>query len=543
MKIKRGIDGPAAMDAAMDAAMVRTSADADRAESAAAAAESGSQVGAQAGPAGRLVAVDIPYAFAKKFGVLVLEHGQDQMKVALRQGADPLSLLEVRRHFAVPFAVELAEPAQFDRYLAEHYALGGATAAIVDEFADSPDALANLLPSAEDLLESADDAPVIRLINGIIAEAIRQGASDIHLEPYEASLVVRLRNDGVLREKLRLPASVAPVIVSRIKVMARLDIAERRVPQDGRIGLMLGGKHVDVRVSTLPSRAGERVVLRVLDKENTGMSLNLLGMSDSCLDILRAALAEPNGIILVTGPTGSGKTTTLYAGLKQLNDGSRNILTVEDPVEYALDGIGQTQVNEKVGMTFAAGLRAILRQDPDVVMVGEIRDRETAEIAVQAALTGHLVLSTVHTNDALGAVTRLRDMKIEPFLLASTLRAVIAQRLVRRLCQQCRQPVQCDTGMAALLGFEAGTVVYQPVGCPACKGQGYQGRIGVFEAVRVDENIRKLINNGGDEAILAKHAFIQNPNIASAARALVKSGETTPEEAIRISRSEDSRNA
>jgi general secretion pathway protein E len=487
--------------------------------------------------------VDIPYAFAKKNGVVLRAHADGRLSVALCEGADPVSLLEVRRYLAMPFDVEIAEQALFDRYLAEHYSVDGSAAQIVDEFTGSHDMLGDFLPTAEDLLDSADDAPVIRLINGIIAEAVRQGASDIHIEPYETGLVVRLRNDGVLEEKLRLPPSVAPVIVSRIKVMARLDIAERRVPQDGRIGLTLGGKLIDVRVSTLPSRAGERVVLRVLDKENTGMSLDLLGISDECLEVLTAALAEPNGIILVTGPTGSGKTTTLYAGLKRLNDGSRNILTVEDPVEYAVEGVGQTQVNEKVGMTFAAGLRAILRQDPDVVMVGEIRDRETADIAVQAALTGHLVLSTVHTNDAIGAVTRLRDMKIEPFLLASTLRAVVAQRLVRRLCAECREPVQCDNRLGALLGFEAGTVVYQATGCPSCKQTGYQGRIGVFEAVRVDETIRKIINAGGDEAVLAQHAFIHSPNLASAARKLVRSGETTPEEAIRISRSEEGGNA
>ncbi len=482
--------------------------------------------------------IDIPYGFAKKNGVVVIDQRDGHIRIALREGADPVALLEVRRFLALPVDIEIAPVDVFERYLANHYAMDGSAAEVVDAFADDM-ILGDFLPTTDDLLDSADDAPIIRLINGIISEAIRQGASDIHIEPYEKNVIVRLRNDGILKEKLSLPASVAPVIVSRIKVMARLDIAERRVPQDGRISLTLGSKMVDVRVSTLPSRAGERVVLRVLDKENTGISLDLIGMSQSTLDLLNAALAEPNGIILVTGPTGSGKTTTLYACLKKLNDGSRNILTVEDPVEYAVDGIGQTQVNEKVGMTFAAGLRAILRQDPDVVMVGEIRDRETAEIAVQAALTGHLVLSTVHTNDALGAITRLRDMRIEPFLLASTLRLVVAQRLVRRLCHACRQPVQCDSNMAALLGFEPGTVIYSAQGCPTCKNQGYNGRIGVFEAVRVDETIRKLINVGGDEAVLSKHAFVQGKNLSSAAREMVRKGETSAEEAIRISRSGD----
>jgi general secretion pathway protein E len=280
------------------------------------------------------------------------------------------------------------------------------------------------------------------------------------------------------------------------------------------------------------------VVLRLLDKENANMDLGLLGMSPRTHKILAEALAEPNGIILVTGPTGSGKTTTLYSCLKQLNDGSRNMLTVEDPVEYAIEGVGQTQVNAKVGLTFAAGLRAILRQDPDVVMIGEIRDHETAEIAVQASLTGHLVLSTVHTNDAIGAITRMRDMKIEPFLLASTLRAVVAQRLVRRLCPDCREPVQADGSLASLLGFDKGTVVYRPVGCDACNHTGFAGRIGVFEAVRVDETIRRLINDNGDEAIIARHAFLNAPNLGSAARELVRTGQTTAEEAIRISRRE-----
>jgi general secretion pathway protein E len=308
------------------------------------------------------------------------------------------------------------------------------------------------------------------------------------------------------------------------------------VPQDGRISLTLAGKLLDVRVSTLPSRVGERVVLRILDKENAGIALDGLGMTEALHGLLRESFTEPNGIILVTGPTGSGKTTTLYAGLRLLNDGTRNILTVEDPVEYAVDGIGQTQVNPKVGLTFAAGLRAILRQDPDVVMVGEIRDRETAEIAVQASLTGHLVLSTVHTNDAVGAVTRMRDMKIEPFLLASTLRAIVAQRLVRRLCPECRRPDEATPSVAALLGVEPGTILYEPGGCEACGGTGFKGRIGVFEAIRIDDTIRRLINDGGDEVAIARHAFAREPSLSTAARELVRQGLTTPEEAVRISR-------
>lgn len=484
--------------------------------------------------------IDIPYAFALKHGVIIVDANPAATHIALREGADPRVLIEVRRHLGHGFDVDFVSAARFDELLSDHYAMDShaAVAGALAVGESSLDILATDLPTADDLLDSADDAPAIRLINGIIADAARQGVSDIHIEPYESALVVRMRIDGLLREVLKMPAHVAPVVVSRIKVMARLDIAERRVPQDGRIGLTLGGKSLDVRVSTLPSRAGERVVLRLLDKDTAGIDFDLLGLNGAADTILRGALAEPNGIILVTGPTGSGKTTTLYAALKILNDGSRNILTVEDPVEYAVDGVGQTQVNAKVGLSFAAGLRAILRQDPDVVMVGEIRDRETADIAVQASLTGHLVLSTVHTNDAIGAITRLRDMKVEPFLIASSLRAVIAQRLVRRLCPECREPVQAEGSVASLLGFDPGTIVYRAHGCPACGQTGYKGRIGVFEALKVDETIRRLINDGGDEAIIARHAFLHAPTLGSAARALVRAGETTPEEAIRISRRE-----
>ncbi|WEK43445.1 MAG: type II secretion system ATPase GspE [Candidatus Sphingomonas colombiensis] len=476
--------------------------------------------------------VQLPYAFARRFGVIL-----DGARVALREGADPKALIEVRRVVGHPFDVETVASTAFDRLLSDHYAMDGqATALAAVGMGDELDLLADGIPTAEDLLDTADDAPAIRLINGVIADAARHGVSDIHIEPYETGLVVRMRIDGVLRETLRMPPHVASVVVSRIKVMARLDIAERRVPQDGRMGLTLGGKLLDVRVSTLPSRAGERVVLRILDKDNAGIDLDALGMSQRMHALIDHAIHEPNGIVLVTGPTGSGKTTTLYAALRMLNDGSRNILTVEDPVEYAVDGVGQTQVNPKVGLTFAAGLRAILRQDPDVVMVGEIRDRETAEIAVQASLTGHLVLSTVHTNDAIGAITRMRDMKVEPFLLASTLRAVVAQRLVRRLCPSCRRPMKAGETVAILLGIAPGTIVYEANGCGECSHTGYKGRVGVFEAVRVDDTIRRLINEGADEVAIARHAFAVNETLADAARRLVEQGVTTAEEAVRVSR-------
>ena len=484
--------------------------------------------------------VPLPYGFAKRHGIILLEAG-DRARVGVREGADPLALVEARRALGLPLQVESLTRTAFERQLSETYAGEGLVSASNSEglsLTRGLDSLADEIPAAADLLDTQDDAPIIRLINGLIAEAMRLGASDIHIEPYETALVVRLRIDGVLREVLSLEPRVTPLLVSRIKVMARLDIAERRIPQDGRIPLTLGGKSFDVRVSTLPSRIGERVALRILDKEQADLKLAELGMSPAVLAAFEAALREPNGIILVTGPTGSGKTTTLYGGLAALNDGSRNILTVEDPVEYAMDGVGQTQVNTKVGMTFAAGLRAILRQDPDVVMVGEIRDVETAQIAVQASLTGHLVLSTVHTNDALGAITRLRDMGVEPFLLASTLRVILAQRLVRRLCDLCKRPEPADASAARLVGVAVGHILHRPVGCPHCKQTGYVGRIGVYEAIRIDDRLRRMIGEGADEDEMAAHAFAGAETLGQGARAYVAAGVTTLEEAIRVTRQE-----
>lgn len=481
----------------------------------------------------------LPYGFARHHGVLLIMAG-DVMSVGVREGADPMALIEARRVLGRPLAITSLSASAFDRQLSDIYAGEQLSAADGDDLSMPAglDSLVEDIPAAADLLDASDDAPVIRLINGVIAEAVRIGASDVHLETYETRLLVRMRVDGVLREALSLNPRVAPLLVSRIKVMARLDIAEKRKPQDGRIPLTLGGKSLDVRVSTLPSRAGERVVLRILDKDQAGLSLDRLGMDPASLAALHQALAEPNGIILVTGPTGSGKTTSLYASLSLLNDGSRNILTVEDPVEYAIEGVGQTQVNTKVGMTFAAGLRAILRQDPDVVMVGEIRDTETAAIAVQASLTGHLVLSTVHTNDAAGAVTRLRDMGIEPFLLASSLRLVVAQRLVRRLCPHCRIEEAADEATARLIGAGVGARVWRPQGCVDCSTTGYVGRIGLYETLRVDEGVRRLIASGADEDEVVASAFAQGGSLSDRARALVLQGVTSIEEALRVARQE-----
>jgi general secretion pathway protein E len=482
----------------------------------------------------------LAYGFAKRHGIVVLDLGET-VRVGLREGADPLALIEARRALGRPLGVETLAQSAFDARLSECYAadrLTSASGAEALEHSENFDALLDEIPAVADLLESEDDAPIIRLINGLIAEAVRAKASDIHVEPFEAALVVRLRIDGVLRETLRLPARLASLIVSRIKVMARLDIAEKRVPQDGRISLSLGGKSLDVRVSTLPSRAGERVVMRLLDKEQANLRLDELGMPPDAMAAFQSSLKDPNGIVLVTGPTGSGKTTTLYAGLALLNDATRNILTIEDPVEYAVPGVGQTQVHAKVGMSFAAGLRAILRQDPDVVMVGEIRDAETAQIAVQASLTGHLVLSTVHTNDAVGAIVRLRDMGIEPFLLASTLRLILAQRLIRKLCRECRRAGPAELASARLLGVPVGSELYHAVGCAHCHRTGFHGRVGLYEAVRVDDRLRKLIGMGADEDAIRQIAFAETATLGVAARESVLQGVTTVEEALRVTRQE-----
>ncbi|MEM6413991.1 MAG: type II secretion system ATPase GspE [Pseudomonadota bacterium] len=485
----------------------------------------------------------LSYAFAKEHGLIVLDPDRSPALIGSRGIPDPWNLLEVRRVLGRRISVEEMPVEAFERRLSEIYAVTGMAA---EDFAstDGEDDLLSLaegLPTTADLLDSDNDAPIIRLINGVLAEAVKTKASDIHIEPYEKSLSIRLRIDGVLREILSLPARLAPALVSRVKVMARLDIAEKRVPQDGRISIALGGKTVDVRISTLPSRFGERVVMRILDKEEARLDLDALGMPLDTLNRFKQVLKRPNGIILVTGPTGSGKTTTLYGALSLLNDPSLNILTVEDPVEYAIDGVGQTQINPKVGMTFATGLRAILRQDPDIVMLGEIRDGETADISIRAALTGHLVLSTIHTNSAVGAVTRLRDMGAEPFLLSSTLAGVLAQRLVRRLCPACREPYEADATEKEMLGrpIHEALTLFRPKGCGRCGHTGYEGRMGVYEFISVDQQLRSLIHDDASERALSQHAFKQADTLAHCGFQHVIDGLTSLEEVIRVVRQED----
>ena len=480
----------------------------------------------------------LPFSFAKRHGVLVRGITPDSADIVCRPGATALSLAEVQRFVGVPLKLSRVSLEVFETLLQESYEQGSNKAMqMVDGLDDHLDLtqVAQELQEPSDLLESDDDAPIIRFINAVLTEAIKDNASDVHIEPYENRLGVRFRIDGVLREVLETRRALAPLVVSRIKVMSKLDIAEKRLPQDGRISLRIAGRAVDVRVSTMPSGHGERVVLRLLDKQAGRLDLTSLGMSDPTQKTVDALIHKPHGIILVTGPTGSGKTTTLYAALERINDNSRNIMTVEDPIEYFIDGIGQSQVNTKVEMTFARGLRAILRQDPDVVMVGEIRDLETAEIAVQASLTGHLVLSTLHTNTAAGAVTRLRDMGVEPFLLSSSLIGVLAQRLVRVLDDETKVPYTAREYECELLGVDPANppTLYHPGEGP---NAGFSGRTGIYELIAVDDKMRSMIHECVSEQDLERHARTMGDSIRADGRRRVLEGTTTIEELLRVTR-------
>ena len=481
---------------------------------------------------------ELPFSFCRTHGVLLGEEQGGEI-LLYRNSIDLDVLAEVRRFLGAPVALRQLEEDAFDAELTRLFQRDSSEAVQVAEDLGADIDLTRLaeeIPATSELMDAEDDAPVIRLINALLSQAVREKASDIHVETFEENLVVRFRVDGVLREVLRPRRMLASLLVSRLKVMAQLDIAERRVPQDGRISVKVAGHAVDIRVSTIPSMYGERVVLRLLDKQAGLLGLDQLRMNDIARGNFEQALASPHGIILVTGPTGSGKTTTLYSGLSRINDTSRNILTIEDPIEYQLRGVGQTQVNTRVDMTFARGLRAILRQDPDVVMVGEIRDVETAQIAVQASLTGHLVLSTLHTNTAVGAITRLHDMGVETFLLSSSLLAVMAQRLVRLICTDCRESYTASSAERDLLAVQSQTALtlYRGTGCNACNHTGYRGRAGIYEFIPIDEDMRTMVHEGASEQRLSKHAREAHGSIVDDGRQRVLDGETTAEEVLRV---------
>lgn len=480
----------------------------------------------------------LPYSYARRQGVLLREDAEGAPECLHRADAPLDGLLEVQR--IAPGARFVAvEEGAFDTALAAAYADGGGAMDVAFDDTDLA-SLADSAATVDDLLDARDDSPVIRLINGILLEAVKQGASDVHVETQEKRLVVRFRIDGVLRDILEPRRELAPLLVSRIKVMAKLDIAEKRVPQDGRVTLRIGGHDVDARVSTIPTQHGERVVMRLLERGRMKLELAGLGMSDRDREVFTRLLERPHGILLVTGPTGSGKTTTLYTALTRLNDRKRNVMTVEDPIEYELPGIAQTQVNPRTDMTFARGLRAILRQDPDVIMVGEIRDQETAQVAVRSAMTGHFVLSTLHTNTAVGSVTRLIDMGVERYLLAPMVVGLVAQRLVRKLCPHCRVEEKASEADAVLLGgaIKPGKKVWRAVGCDECGGEGYKGRLGLYEVIAVDDHFQTLIHNGASEAELEKAARKGNPALLDDGVEKIRAGLTTVEEVARVVRDE-----
>lgn len=485
----------------------------------------------------------LPFNFAKRHGVFLSDVNERSATIVHRANINSETIIELQRFLQKQLMLRAVSDSDFEQQLAKAYEAGSDAAmeamTDIEEELDLTQ-LMNKLPRPEDLLESQDDAPVIRLLNAILTQAIKQNASDIHIETFEEAVTVRYRVDGVLRSVLQPPRALAPLLISRLKVMAKLDIAEKRLPQDGRISLRIAGRAVDVRVSTIPAHYGERIVLRLLDKQAAPLDLKKLGMSPTILKLMQELIAQPYGIILVTGPTGSGKTTTLYAGLTRLNDASRNILTIEDPIEYYLPGIGQTQVNAKIGMSFALGLRAILRQDPDVVMVGEIRDLETVKMAIQASLTGHLVLSTLHTNSALGAIARLRDMGAEPFLLSSSVIGMVAQRLVRLLCEHCKQLVPATPGEKKLMGTDETSEVMlaRAAGCERCSQQGFSGRAGIYELIVVDEMLRTKIHDNVSETDMEKYVREQFPSMRYDGWQRVLAGETTIEEVLRVTAEE-----
>jgi general secretion pathway protein E len=475
----------------------------------------------------------LPYAFAREHLWLIEDDGATQTLLGSSTPASDTAaqtrrlsaLSEILRCHPVQ-GLHWEDGDSLKQRISVAYSQGeSSAAAVVSEVQGDADLsrMMQELPAIEDLLETADDAPIIRMLNALLTQAARDGASDIHIEPFERTSSVRFRVDGTLREVVQPNRALHAALISRLKIMAELDISEKRLPQDGRISLRIGTRAVDVRVSTLPSAHGERAVLRLLDKSESKLSLESVGMQGDVLGRFRKLIGQPHGIILVTGPTGSGKTTTLYAGLQRLDASTQNIMTVEDPIEYELPGVGQTQVNARIDLTFAKALRAILRQDPDVIMIGEIRDFETAQIAIQASLTGHLVLATLHTNDAPSAVTRLTDMGVEPFLLSSSLLGVLAQRLVRKLCVHCRR--QDDKGL------------WHPVGCEHCNHSGYKGRTGIYELMVADDKIRALIHNRAAESkifVAAEAAGLQS--MRADGQRLIDAGITSPEEVMSVTR-------
>ncbi|MEZ4485462.1 MAG: type II secretion system ATPase GspE [Syntrophotaleaceae bacterium] len=486
----------------------------------------------------------IPIGFAKEHRVFPIKRKADQLLLATADPLDGRALNDLTALTGCRLEIVVASGEEILKAINRSYEQHAGTAQnVAEEISDSGENGLSAKLEPADLLDASDEGPIIRFVNSMLTHAYKERASDIHIEPFETELVVRYRIDGILYEVLRPPTKAQASISSRIKIMANLNIAEKRLPQDGRFGVRIAGKDVDVRVSTLPTAFGERIVLRLLDKSSNVLTLKEIGMGPELLQRVHGMIRKSHGIFLVTGPTGSGKTTTLYAALSLLNSREKNIITVEDPIEYQLDGVGQIQVNPKIELTFAAGLRSILRQDPDIIMVGEIRDAETAEIAVQSALTGHMVFSTLHTNDAAGALTRLVEMGIEPFLAASSIVGILAQRLVRKLCPHCRQAYRPSPELLREAGLmqdlPADGVLYRETGCDQCMGIGYRGRTGIYELMSVDERVRDLLLQNRDAAAIKQAGLAAGMiSLREAGIAKALAGETSIEEVLRVTQEE-----
>ncbi|MDA8168513.1 MAG: type II secretion system ATPase GspE [Nitrospiraceae bacterium] len=486
--------------------------------------------------------MNVPLGFAKGNLLLPLRRTNGDLVAAVAGEKGLFALLELARQMSLNPKPLWGDAAVITEAVNRYYGqLGSAEEVMGDIREEDLSSVATEFERPKDILELTEEAPIIRLLNALLRQALKERASDIHIEPFEKELEVRLRVDGVLRKILSPPKIIQDALISRVKIMANLDIAERRLPQDGRIRLLIGGKDIDVRVSLIPTIHGERVVLRILDRRGGVIGLESLGMDSQMRTGFEELLSRHNGIILVTGPTGSGKTTTLYAALNRIHTSEKNIITIEDPVEYELKGIGQIQINPRAGLTFASGLRSILRQDPDVIMVGEIRDLETAQIATQASLTGHLVLSTLHTNDAASAIARLLDIGVEPFLVASSLVGVLAQRLVRLNCPSCSEPFQLGASESAFISGHSGKAnVVKGKGCPKCGGTGYIGRAGIFELLAIDSGTRRLITERADAKSILEAAVSRGmTTLREDGLRKVLHGETTPEEVLRVTQKEN----
>jgi type IV pilus assembly protein PilB len=481
----------------------------------------------------------VPLSLAEKYHFMPLFKIEDALTIAMADPLDVFAIDELRAALKCRVQPVLASAAEIERLIGENYRM-----------LDSPDELVGEVEvvqygadSAEDvsdrLKEMASGAKVVAEVNRIIRGAAREHASDIHIEPMANALKVRNRIDGVLEERIVLKRQLHLPIVTRIKIMAEMDIAERRVPQDGRVRLKVEGNIVDMRVSTYPTMYGEKVVIRLLTREQV-IGMESLGFSDEEKSVFEDIIRQPHGIFLVTGPTGSGKTTTLYAGLQSINSQDKNIISIEDPIENEIIGVNQAQVNMKAGMTFASAMRSILRQDPDVIMVGEVRDAETADIAVRAAITGHLVFSTIHTNTALGAVVRLEDLGVQSFMVASAIVGVMSQRLVRRVCPHCKKPAEVDEAKLIAIGLPAGTEVYRGRGCKHCRMSGYSGRLGLFEIIRIDADLKRLIVSKASEADLAKNVKERGiPDLRMQGARRVAEGVTTVDEVLRVTEEQE----